>query len=47
MVSAMIGIILYGEYFTDQWEQKALGDVVEHFRKYRAWPVSDIPNITR
>ncbi|KAM3438838.1 hypothetical protein NHJ13734_004036 [Beauveria thailandica] len=39
LVNAAIGIQLYGDYFTDQYERLALRGVVEKYRDAHAWPV--------
>ncbi|KAJ4159214.1 uncharacterized protein LMH87_008122 [Akanthomyces muscarius] len=39
LVNAAIGIQLYGDYFTDQYERLALRSVVEKYRDAHAWPV--------
>lgn len=42
LVNAAIGIQLYGDYFTDQYERKALRGVVERYRDAHAWPVQKL-----
>ncbi|KAH8178095.1 ARCA-like protein [Sarocladium implicatum] len=39
LVNAAIGIQLYGDFFTDQYERQALKGVVEKYRDTHAWPV--------
>lgn len=39
LVNAAIGIQLYGDFFTDQYERQALKSVVEKYRDTYAWPV--------
>ena len=39
LVNAAIGIQLYGDFFTDQYERQALRGVVEKYRDTHAWPV--------
>ncbi|ATY58562.1 hypothetical protein A9K55_003087 [Cordyceps militaris] len=39
LVNAAIGIQMYGDYFTDQYERLALRSVVEKYRDAHAWPV--------
>ncbi|KAJ4341539.1 hypothetical protein N0V95_007185 [Ascochyta clinopodiicola] len=36
-----MGILLYGDYFTEEWERRALAIVVAKFRDLRAWPLPD------
>lgn len=38
-VNAIIGILLYGEFFTEEWERQALAEVVASFRAMKAWPL--------
>ncbi|KAH6889423.1 hypothetical protein B0T10DRAFT_404485, partial [Thelonectria olida] len=38
LVHAAFGMELYGDFFTDHYERKALRGVVEKFRDARAWP---------
>ncbi|KAI5456740.1 hypothetical protein BGZ63DRAFT_428849 [Mariannaea sp. PMI_226] len=38
LVHTAFGMELYGDFFTDQYERKALRGVVEKFRDARAWP---------
>ncbi|KAL4971592.1 hypothetical protein BDW66DRAFT_164977 [Aspergillus desertorum] len=39
LVNAVISILLYGEYFTDQLERDALLGVIERMKDMRAWPL--------
>lgn len=39
LVNAAMGIQLYGDYFQDPYERKALKRVVERYRDAHAWPV--------
>ncbi|POR32204.1 Uncharacterized protein TPAR_07581 [Tolypocladium paradoxum] len=39
LVQAAIGIGMYGDYFTDQYERQAIRTVVERYRDTHAWPV--------
>ncbi|KAL4908483.1 hypothetical protein BDW74DRAFT_175166 [Aspergillus multicolor] len=39
LVNAVISILLYGEYFTDQAERHALMEVIERTKDMRAWPL--------
>lgn len=39
LVNAVIGILLYGSFFTDSWEREALAGVVEKFKNVHAWPL--------
>ncbi|RDW65740.1 uncharacterized protein DSM5745_09479 [Aspergillus mulundensis] len=39
LVNAVISIMLYGEYFTDQGERDALLGVIERTKDMRAWPL--------
>ena len=39
LVNAVIGLHLYGDFFTDQWEREALVSVVNRFKNARAWPL--------
>lgn len=41
LVNAIMGILLYGDFFTDEWERRALVSVVESFRAAKAWPLPD------
>ena len=42
LVNAALGIQLYGDYFTDQYERLALKGVVERYRDAHAWPVQEL-----
>ncbi|KAI1340554.1 hypothetical protein F5Y15DRAFT_423000 [Xylariaceae sp. FL0016] len=39
LVNAALGIAAYGDYFTDEWERKAVAEVVEQLQRQHAWPV--------
>ncbi|KAF3053336.1 hypothetical protein E8E11_011172 [Didymella keratinophila] len=39
LVNAIMRILLYGDYFTDQWEGRALADVIKNFLDFKAWPL--------
>lgn len=39
LVNAAMGILLYGEFFTEEWERKAIARVIERFRGVKAWPL--------
>lgn len=39
LVHAAFGIQVYGEFFTDQYERRAIRTVVEKYRDTHAWPV--------
>lgn len=39
LVQAAIGIGMYGDFFTDQYERQAIRTVVERCRDTHAWPV--------
>lgn len=39
LVNAIMGILLYGDFFTDEWERQALAEVVEKFQSVKAWPL--------
>ncbi|KAL2818001.1 hypothetical protein BDW59DRAFT_152342, partial [Aspergillus cavernicola] len=39
LVNAVISIMLYGEYFTEQRERDALMNIIERTRDMRAWPL--------
>ncbi|UQC88563.1 uncharacterized protein CLUP02_14088 [Colletotrichum lupini] len=39
LTTAGIGIMLYGDYFNDQWERAALVGVLEEWKSHHAWPV--------
>lgn len=41
LVNAIMGILLYGDFFTDDWERQALAGVIEKFRSMKAWPLPD------
>jgi hypothetical protein len=41
LVNAAMSILLYGDFFTDDWERQALVGVVEKFRSVLAWPVPE------
>ncbi|OBS25995.1 hypothetical protein FPOA_06525 [Fusarium poae] len=45
LVHAAFGMELYGDFFTDEYERKALRGVVEKFRDARAWPVQNLSRI--
>ncbi|KAF4463977.1 hypothetical protein FALBO_9173 [Fusarium albosuccineum] len=42
LVHAAFGMELYGDFFTDHYERRALRGVVEKFRDARAWPVKHL-----
>ncbi|KAF4983966.1 hypothetical protein FZEAL_758 [Fusarium zealandicum] len=42
LVHAAFGMELYGDFFTDHYERRALRGVVEKFRDARAWPVQNL-----
>ncbi|KAK1672343.1 hypothetical protein BDP55DRAFT_673624 [Colletotrichum godetiae] len=39
LTTAGIGIMLYGDYFNDQWERAVLIGVLEEWKSHHAWPV--------
>ncbi|KAL4863651.1 hypothetical protein BDV12DRAFT_189542 [Aspergillus spectabilis] len=39
LVNAVISIMLYGEYFTEQQERDALMDIIARMRNMHAWPL--------
>ncbi|PHH89504.1 hypothetical protein CDD83_5947 [Cordyceps sp. RAO-2017] len=39
LVQAALGIGMYGDFFTDQYERQAIRTVVERYRDAHAWPV--------
>jgi hypothetical protein len=39
LINAVIGILLYGEYFTEQCEQEALMGVLDRTKNVLAWPL--------
>jgi hypothetical protein len=39
LVNAVIAIILYGEYFTNQEERDALVSIIDMTKDIRAWPM--------
>lgn len=39
LVNAVIAIMLYGEYFTEEGERDALRVVIDRTRDMRAWPL--------
>lgn len=41
LVNAAIGILLYGNFFTEEWEQQALASVIKIFRGVKAWPLPE------
>jgi hypothetical protein len=41
LVNAIMGILLYGDFFTDEWERRALNSVIEMFQDTKAWPLPD------
>jgi hypothetical protein len=41
LVNAAMGITLYGDFFTDEWERQALARIVQKFRDTRAWPLPE------
>lgn len=45
LVHAGFGMELYGDFFTDHYERRALRGVVEKFRDARAWPVKKLSNM--
>ncbi|UZP40240.1 hypothetical protein NXS19_008056 [Fusarium pseudograminearum] len=45
LVHAAFGMELYGDFFTDEYERKALRGVVDKFRDARAWPVQNLSRI--
>ncbi|KAJ4024773.1 hypothetical protein NW753_013987 [Fusarium oxysporum] len=42
LVHAAFGMELYGDFFTDRYERRALRGVVDKFRDARAWPVQNL-----
>ncbi|KAH7259460.1 uncharacterized protein BKA55DRAFT_537157 [Fusarium redolens] len=42
LVHAAFGMELYGDFFTDHYERRALRGVVDKFRDARAWPVQNL-----
>lgn len=47
LLNAAIGIQLYGDFFTDQYERKALRGVLESYRDTHAWPVQKLLDMFR
>ncbi|KAF7562153.1 hypothetical protein G7046_g1995 [Stylonectria norvegica] len=47
LVHAAIGMDLYGDFFTDQYERRALRGFVEKLRDARAWPVQKLSDMFR
>ena len=45
LVHAAYGIQLYGDFFTDQYERRAIRGVVERYRDTHAWPVERLLNM--
>ncbi len=39
LVQAALGIGMYADFFTDQYERQAIRGVVERYRDTHAWPV--------
>lgn len=39
LVTAAVGIMLYGDYFQDPWERAALLRVLDEWKNQHAWPV--------
>lgn len=39
LVTAAVGIMLYGDYFQDPWERAALLRVLDEWKSKHAWPV--------
>lgn len=39
LVTAAVGITLYGDYFQDPWERAALLRVLDEWKSKHAWPV--------
>lgn len=39
LVQAALGIGMYADFFTDQYERQAIRGVVERYRDAHAWPV--------
>lgn len=47
LVHTAVGLELYGDFFTDQYERSALRGVVERLRDARAWPVKKLADMFR
>lgn len=47
LVHATFGIQLYGDFFTDQYERRAIRTVVERYRDTHAWPVQRLLDMFR
>ncbi|KAK9446242.1 ARCA-like protein [Metarhizium brunneum] len=47
LVHATFGIQLYGDFFTDQYERRAIRMVVEKYRDTHAWPVQRLLDMFR
>jgi hypothetical protein len=42
LVNAAMGVQLYGDFFTDQYERRALRGVLERYGDAHAWPVQKL-----
>lgn len=42
LVNAAMGVQLYGDFFTDQYERRALRGVIERYGDAHAWPVQKL-----
>ena len=42
LVNAIMGVLLYGDFFTDEWERRALADIIERFQNVKAWPLPEL-----
>ena len=42
MVHSALGVMMYEEFFTDEYERKALKGLVERYRQVHAWPVQKL-----
>lgn len=47
LVHAAFGIQVYGDYFTDHYERRAIRTVVEKYRDTHAWPVQQLLDMFR
>ncbi|XPS74037.1 hypothetical protein M3J09_006163 [Ascochyta lentis] len=41
LVNATMGILLYGDFFTEEWERQALAAVIAKFQDLKAWPLPE------
>lgn len=39
LINAVLAIFLYGHFFVDEYERKALKGIVQRFQDAQAWPV--------